>query len=102
LKILISNSNNTRLQISQLSSDLSPQLDLSIEGMRSQEFSNWVFVFLVVGIIVFAGIVFAFLRNSDKAIKFRLGERLMFAAIILGLIAAVILGAMQMLGGYLF
>ncbi len=81
---------------------MSPQLDLSIEGMRSQEFSNWVFVFLVVGIIVFAGIVFAFLHNRNKASQFRLGERLMFAAIILGLIAAVILGAMQMLGGYLF
>ena len=70
--------------------------------MRSQEFSNWVFVFLVVGIVVFAGIVFAFLNNRKKDSQFRMGERLMFAAIILGMIAAVILGAMQMLGGYLF
>lgn len=70
--------------------------------MRSQEFSNWVFVFLVVGIVVFAGIVFAFLKNRKNDSQLRMGERLMFAAIILGLIAAVILGAMQMLGGYLF
>jgi len=34
--------------------------------------------------------------------SFGRGERLMFAAIIMGMVVAVILGAMQMLGGYLF
>jgi branched-subunit amino acid permease len=70
--------------------------------MRSQQFSEWVFVFLLVGIVVFAAIVFAMLRNNKSTSKFRLGERLMFAAIICGLVVAVILGALQMLGGYLF
>ena len=70
--------------------------------MRSQQFSEWVFVFLLVGILVFAGIVIALLYNKNNSSKFRTGERLMFAAIILGLVVAVILGAMQMLGGYLF
>jgi len=70
--------------------------------MRSQQFSEWVFVFLLVGIIVFAGIVIAFLKSKNQSSKFRLGERLMFAAIIAGMVVAVILGAMQMLGGYLF
>jgi ABC-type sugar transport system permease subunit len=70
--------------------------------MRSQQFSEWVFVFLLVGILVFAGIVIALLNNKKNASKFRTGERLMFAAIIMGMVVAVILGAMQMLGGYLF
>ncbi len=70
--------------------------------MRSQQFSEWVFAFLLVGIIVFSAIVIAlmFSKNRDKEI--RLGERLMFAAIIIGIVVAVILGAVQMLGGYLF
>lgn len=70
--------------------------------MRSQQFSDWIFVFLLVGIFVFAGIVIALLYSKNRASKFRLGERLMFAAIILGLVVAVIIGALQMLGGYLF
>jgi hypothetical protein len=32
----------------------------------------------------------------------RPGERVMFAAIILGVVTAVIFGALQMLGGFLF
>lgn len=102
MKIFISDSIFSRLQISQLSSEISPKLDLSIEGMRSQQFSEWVFVFLLVGIIVFAGIVIAFLKSRNQSSKLRLGERLMFTAIIIGMVIAVILGAMQMLGGYLF
>ena len=70
--------------------------------MRSQQFSEWVFVFLLVGIVVFAGIVVAFLNSKNSTTKFRMGERIMFAAIIMGLVVAVIIGAMQMLGGYLF
>ena len=70
--------------------------------MRSQQFSDWIFVFLLVGIFVFAGIVIALLYSKNRTSKFRLGERLMFAAIILGLVVAVIIGALQMLGGYLF
>jgi hypothetical protein len=70
--------------------------------MRSQQFSEWVFAFLLVGIIVFSVIVIAlmFSKNRDKEI--RLGERMMFASIIIGIVVAVILGAVQMLGGYLF
>jgi hypothetical protein len=41
-----------------------------------------------------------FSKNRDKEI--RLGERMMFASIIIGIVVAVILGAVQMLGGYLF
>ena len=92
----------TSLLVTQLSSDLSPKLDLSIEGMRSQQFSQGVFAFLLLGIVVFSGIVIAVMKNIKRSEKMRLGERLLFAAIIFGIVVSVIMGAMQMLGGYLF
>jgi branched-subunit amino acid permease len=92
----------TRLLVSQLSSEISPKLDLSIEGMRSQQFSEGVFAFLLIGIVVFSGIVIALIFSKNRPEEVRFGERMMFAAIILGVVVAVIFGAMQMLGGYLF
>jgi branched-subunit amino acid permease len=102
LTIQFSDPHLTWLLISQLSSEISPKLDLSIEGMRSQQFSEGVFVFLLIGIVVFSGIVIALIFSKNRPEEVRLGERLMFAAIILGVVVAVIFGAMQMLGGYLF
>jgi len=90
------------LQISQLSSDISPKLDLSIEGMRSQQFSEGVFVFLMLGILVFSGIIVALMFSQNRPKKMRMGERVLFGAIILGVVTAVIFGALQMLSGYLF
>ena len=85
-----------------LSPEISPKLDLSIEGMRSQQFSEWVFVFLLVGIAVFSGIVFAMMTHVSRKENLRTGEKWMLGAIILGIVAAVVIGAMQMLAGYLF
>lgn len=70
--------------------------------MRSQQFSEWIFVFLLVGIIVFSGVVIALMFSKNRPKEIRLGERLMFGAIIIGIVVAVIIGAVQMLGGYLF
>ena len=70
--------------------------------MRSQQFSEWIFVFLMVGILLFSGIIIALLFNKNRPKKIKLGERLLFAAIILGVAVAVIIAAMQMLGGILF
>lgn len=90
------------MHVAQISSEISPKLDLSIEGMRSQQFSEWVFVFLLIGIIVFSGIVIALMFNLSRKENLKTGERWMLGAIILGIVAAVIIGAMQMLAGYLF
>jgi len=92
----------TRLLVAQLSPEISPKLDLSIEGMRSQQFSEGVFAFLLIGILVFSGVIIALMFSKNRPKKIRLGERLMFTAIILGVVVAVIIAAMQMLGGYLF
>lgn len=82
--------------------EVSPKLDLSIEGMRSQEFSVGVFVFMLIGIVVFTGIVFAVMFGKSAPKTMKRGEKVMFGAIILGIIAAVAFGATQMLSGYLF
>jgi len=102
LKIFPYLSNISLQQIQVVSSDLSPKLDLSIEGMRSQQFSEGVFVFLMVGIVVFSGIIVAVIFSKNRPEKMRLGEKLMFTAIIFGVAMAVVFGALQMLNGYLF
>jgi hypothetical protein len=81
---------------------LSPKLDLSIEGMRSQQFSEAVFAFLLVGIFVFSVIVVVFWFSKNRPNEARLGEKMMFGAIVGGIVIAVIFGALQMVGGMLF
>ena len=80
----------------------SPKLDLSIEGMRSQQFSTGVFFFMLLGVLVFSGIVLMLMFGSHAPKKMRFGEKVMFSLIITGVIVAVIFGGMQMLGGYLY
>jgi hypothetical protein len=80
----------------------SPKLDMSIEGMRSQQFSVGVFFFMLLGVLVFSGIIYsvAFGRFAPKTMK--PGEKIMFGAIIIGTILAVVFGGMQLLTGNLF
>lgn len=81
---------------------LVPKADLSIEGMRSQQFSVGVFFFMLVGVVVFSAIIYtvAFGRAAPKQMK--TGEKVMFAAIILGTACAVVFGGLQLLSGELF
>jgi len=85
-----------------VNTDSTPKLDLSIEGMRSQQFSVGVFFFMLLGIFVFSAIVYSVVFGKYAPKTMRLGEKIMFGGIILGIIIAVIFGALQMLGGYLF
>jgi hypothetical protein len=75
--------------------------DMSIEGLRSQKFSVGIFYFLIIGILVFSGIAGAFIFK-DKTKKMKKGEMILFGWIFLGVIVAVIFGAVQLLQGYLF
>ncbi len=70
--------------------------------MQSQRFSEGVFAFLLVGIIVFSAIVIALMFNMSRKENLKSGERWMLAAIITGIVVSVIIGALQMVGGYLF
>jgi hypothetical protein len=102
LTIQVLQSHLTGVLVSQLSPALSPKLDLSIEGMQSQQFSEGVFAFLLVGIIVFSAIVITLMFNLSRKENLKPGERWMLAAIVLGIVVSIIIGALQMLGGYLF
>jgi uncharacterized membrane protein YgaE (UPF0421/DUF939 family) len=70
--------------------------------MRSQQFSEWIFAFLLLSIIIFSGIVIAFIFSKNRPQQMKTGERMMFTAIISGIVVAVIFGALQLLSGYLF
>lgn len=74
-------------------------IDLSIEGLRSQRFSRGIFGFLVVSLIIFAVVIYLYLPKDKKQLK--RGEKVMFGAIIFGMILAVILGWIQLIEGYL-
>lgn len=71
--------------------------------MRSQQFSEGIFLFLMLGVAVFSGIVFVlgFGKKQSVEKKVKKGEKMIFGFVILGIIAAVIMAAVQMLGGYL-
>ncbi|MDE2423112.1 MAG: hypothetical protein KGN31_02755 [Betaproteobacteria bacterium] len=70
--------------------------------MRSQHFGYGIFVFLLIGIAVFCGIIFATIREQMAEGKMRTGEKIMFGAIIIGVLVAIIFGGAQMLNGFLF
>ncbi len=75
--------------------------DLGIESMRAHSYSVGIFIFMMIAIAVFVGIVIAFFRHHSKD-SIKTGEKVMFAMIILGVIAASIFAAVQLLDGFLF
>lgn len=84
---------------------VSPEQDIdyfTIEGMRSQGYSQGIFIFMVIGVVVFLVILFTFMFGSQHKEKMKTGEMVLFIWIILGTIAAVIMGALQLLQGQLF
>lgn len=85
-----------------LADTASPKLDMSIEGMRSQQFSVGVFFFMLLGVLVFSGIIYSVAFGSHAPKTMKPGEKIMFGAIIIGTILAVVFGGMQLLTGDLF
>lgn len=81
---------------------MAPKVDLSIEGMRSQQFSVGVFFFMLVGVVVFSAIIYAVAFGKSAPKQMKTGEKVMFAAIILGTACAVVFGGLQLLSGELF
>lgn len=77
-----------------------PGFNTGIEGMDSQQWSVGIFVFLIFCILVFTGIVLKFM-TADRVAKLKRGEKILFVWILLGVVAAVIIGAMQLLQGRL-
>ena len=74
----------------------------TIEGMRGQEFSAGIFVFMLIGVLVFVAIIFLFVWMARKESALKTGEKIMFLWIVIGTIVAVIFGGLQLLNGVLF
>lgn len=75
--------------------------DLGIESMRSQGYSVGIFVFMMVAIAVFLGIIFAY-ASTTKGAGLKTGEKVLLGMIVLGVFAAIAFAALQLLDGFLF
>ena len=75
---------------------------MTIEGMKSQEYSVGIFIFMVFGVVVFLGIILQFMWMAKKNKTMKKGEMVLFLWIILGTVGAAIFGGMQLLQGRLF
>ena len=75
-------------------------VDMSIESMSSQSFSTGMFYFLVFAIIIFVAIAFLYMFK-DKTAKLKRGEKILFVWILLGVVVAIAMGAVQMMHGFL-
>jgi hypothetical protein len=74
-------------------------LDMSIESLRSQQYSYFIFGFLVVSLIIFCAIIFLYLPKKGGRLK--TGEKIMFGAIIMGVLIALGFGYLQLIEGFL-
>ncbi|MDQ6950358.1 MAG: hypothetical protein Q9M26_01680 [Mariprofundales bacterium] len=69
--------------------------------MRSHNYSVGIFVFMVVSMAMFVGIMIGFYRmGSDSKVK--TGEKVMFWMIGFGVLVSLVFAAMQLLDGFLF
>jgi len=75
--------------------------DLGIESMRSRGYSVGIFVFLVVSMVLFLGVLYVFGMHS-KGAAMKKGEKVLFGMIIMGVFVAVLFAAAQLLDGFLF
>lgn len=74
-------------------------IDMSIESLKSQEYSYYIFVFLIVSLILFCFIIYMYLPKKLSGLK--RGEKVMIGAIVVGVIIAVVFGWLQLIEGVL-
>jgi len=75
--------------------------DFGIEGMRSQSYSVGIFVFMMIAMLVFVGVIVLFYKHTDMS-RVKTGEKVLMGLIVLGVVVAAIFAAVQLLDGYLF
>lgn len=71
-----------------------------IESMRSQSYSVGIFIFMMVSMAVFVGVIVLFYKHTDMS-SVKTGEKVLMATIVLGVVVAAIFAAVQLLDGYL-
>jgi hypothetical protein len=74
-------------------------IDMSIESLKSQEYSVFIFGFLIVSLILFCIIIYMYMPKQLNGLK--RGEKVMVAAIVVGVIIAVVFGWLQLIEGVL-
>ena len=74
---------------------------MGIEGMRSQSYSIGIFVFMMVAMLVFVGVIVLFYKTTDMS-SVKTGEKVLMGMIVLGVIVSAIFAGVQMLDGFLF
>jgi len=77
-----------------------PVFDLGIESMRSQEYSIGIFIFMIISMLVFVGVIVLFYKKTDMS-SVKTGEKVLMGMIVLGVIVSAIFAAVQMLDGFL-
>ena len=75
--------------------------DLGIESMRSQEYSIGIFIFMIISMLVFVGVIALFYIKTDMS-SAKTGEKVLMGMIVVGVIVSAIFAAVQMLDGFLF
>jgi len=81
--------------------DAMQSFDLGIESMRSQGYSVFIFIFLMIGIALFLGIIAVFVRTGQGG-PLKTGEKVMVGLIVAGVFASIAFAALQLLDGFLF
>lgn len=76
-------------------------MDLSIESLRSQGASNFIFGFLLVSLVLYGMIIFIYWPKDKKKGGLKTGEKYMMGAIILSIFIAIFFGYLQLIDGYL-
>jgi len=71
-----------------------------IESMRSQSYSVGIFIFMMISMVVFVGVIALFYKHTDMS-TVKTGEKVLMAVIVLGVVVAAIFAAVQLLDGYL-
>src|SRR3569832_1567145 len=74
-------------------------VDLSIENLRSQQYSYYIFGFLVVSLIVFSVIIYIYMPKKDGRLK--KGDKIMVGAIVMGVILALLFDWLLFFVGFL-
>ncbi len=87
--------------VSALAGEAGQHFDLGIESMRSHSYSVGIFIFMMIAMAVFVGIIIGYMR-TNKGAEMKTGEKAMFVAIVLGVVVAGVFAALQLLDGFLF
>ncbi len=74
-------------------------IDMSIESLRSKGFSEYIFWFLIMSLVLFCYIIYLYLPKNLSTLK--TGEKVMIGSIVGGVILAIIIGYIQLIEGYL-